>query len=122
MTFKGARRRWRIRLSNERASGAARILCFREVIDRLVTVGSVATHVQSYTKSNGVVSLDRRMRTSSLRCLLTLDSLADECGARQVFSFLTATAHQLSFSYPESTTLPPAVVISRSSSPARYRW
>ena len=31
-------------------------------------------------------------------------------------------AHQLSFSYPLSSTVPPTVLISSSSSPARYRW
>lgn len=33
-----------------------------------------------------------------------------------------ATAHQLSFSYPDSRTRPPAMFISRSSSPSSYRW
>ena len=33
-----------------------------------------------------------------------------------------ATAHQLSFSYPDCRTSPPAALMSSSSSPERYRW
>lgn len=69
----------------------------------------------------------QQVRIDVCACVVFYDSEAGSRSACHIFQTLwavlgVAIAHQLSFSYPDSSTRPPALPMSRSSSPSAYRW